>query len=314
MTRVRAIAYVTGNVEGFPHLLVEKIPSGNQYSCIQATVSQTQASQFLHAEIVGKTNIMSTNLINRGCIATFVDYHSKNMGVKTNLYAIYVFQLPEKYSIPENFSLLPLSHAQNQIAPPLNHGIRLLKHSYQEYICSSSCNQPVQEKAIAFITRGSGKNTEILLLKKNAQLNNKGTNVGENEVVGGTVEKGEDPKIALMREMEEEAGIQSDKLVIEDKLTTYTRYNPHTKKINVRHVYHCALKGKQPNQWSYAVKGSGTDKNDLYNFEFVRLFNPLKIDAGLGQGIDLLKRKMLVNSINKTKMDLKSTYTSPKRF
>ena len=84
------------------------------------------------------------------------------------------------------------------------------------------------------------------------------------QVVGGTVDAGEELVPALLRELAEESGLTalaSDCHFLGE--TTYYRKDIPEK--NLRHYYEVKI-GGLPDSWSHTVQSDGADNNMVFNF------------------------------------------------
>ncbi len=94
-------------------------------------------------------------------------------------------------------------------------------------------------KVIAYITRDNAAGRRELLVFEHRDYPDAGI-----QVPVGTVETGELPEVAVMREAEEETGLAGCRLVA--KLGVYDWLNTYTGEMNERHVFHLAAPCRNP--------------------------------------------------------------------
>lgn len=115
-----------------------------------------------------------------------------------------------------------------------------------------------KKKVIAYFVRHRNNQKEVLV------FDHEGMPEAGTQVVGGTVEDGEDLKFALVREVEEESGL---KISAENlKLLAETEYRRKDKEeINFRTYF--VIDGEAlADQWSHVVKSDGEDDGLQFNF------------------------------------------------
>lgn len=114
-------------------------------------------------------------------------------------------------------------------------------------------------KVISYIVRNIKGFPEILVFDHEDQYPEAGT-----QVVGGTVEAGEELLPALIREIEEESGLklnESDFKKIGE--TTYQRKD--RPEINYRHYFLCKT-NELPETWEHTVQSEGEDNGMVFTF------------------------------------------------
>jgi 8-oxo-dGTP diphosphatase len=284
---VTILAYLTRQAES-PEILVGKNSILVQTSCKRKEEELPNLLQ----QVQETTGILPSELKIHGLMVTFLATQSFDPSHSRYMNKIYHFELIKERPKHWTFSsfeksifweFLPLSHS-NLLIPPLDHALDLLRHSYDTNVFGRDSSLKLSKKIIAYLTRGNGEEAEFLILEKLDQPEDK------LQVISGTIESEEESKTSLLREIKEESGISSEELEVKEKLTTYYRYNPFTKMINKRHVFHCVLTAHRPNSWEHIVSGQDKDQGSRYKFTFVPLFSRFSLHAGLGQGLDLLQQ------------------------
>ena len=140
---------------------------------------------------------------------------------------------------------------------------------------------PRVRKVIAYITREHEGRTQLLVFthphSPEAGL----------QVPAGTVEQGEEPEAAVLREAVEETGLGNLQLV--GKLGVFDYFNPKTEIANERHVFHLRLEGDSAETWEWLETGGGSvpdSEGHLFAFYWVDLGAPIELagDQGLYLG------------------------------
>lgn len=114
----------------------------------------------------------------------------------------------------------------------------------------------VVKKALAYVVRG-----DELLVFRHADFPESGL-----QVPAGTVEDGEAPDAAVIRELFEESGLASVRLV---SLFGRYRYVPEGQKgaVHERYVYHLEFTGQTPSQWTH-IESCRSDGGPPISFHF----------------------------------------------
>ncbi|MCC7478419.1 NUDIX domain-containing protein [bacterium] len=140
--------------------------------------------------------------------------------------------------------------------------------------------EPHVHKVLAYITRLSGDGALELLVFKQPPGQDGSMDAGL-QVPGGTVDPGEAPELAVLREVFEEAGLQG--LSVAAKLgELYQEEWAHT-----RHVFHLPAPAGLPDAWDHIVTGQGLDRGWTfhYRFELISGLPPLAGDQGRWLGL-----------------------------
>lgn len=129
-----------------------------------------------------------------------------------------------------------------------------------------------KEKVIAYIFRIKNLNKELLVFEHH-HMPDAGI-----QVVGGTVELGENLKQALIREIFEEAGLLFDEREIEEiGKTTYQRKD--REEINLR-TYFKINGEKLPDKFSHLVQSDGEDNGLIFNYFWINFEDAERILTG----------------------------------
>ena len=114
-------------------------------------------------------------------------------------------------------------------------------------------------KVIAYIIRTKDSRDEVLVFT-HRDFPEAGL-----QVVGGTVDPGENQKDALLREIKEESGLVFKAQDILKKLGETQYLRKDIAEINLRHYY--VLKGGDlPDSWSHTVVSNGLDNSLVFDF------------------------------------------------
>ena len=136
----------------------------------------------------------------------------------------------------------------------------------------------VKGKVLAYVTRG-----DDLLVFRHRDFPEAGL-----QVPAGTIEEGEDPELAVLRELREESGLTDVRMV--GLLGRYTYDAPrHAGEVHDRYVFHLELRGPADESWlHYEMDPSDGGSPLAFEFCWMSLRDPDLLLAG-GQG-DLLPR------------------------
>ncbi|WP_458188711.1 NUDIX hydrolase [Haladaptatus sp. NG-WS-4] len=122
-------------------------------------------------------------------------------------------------------------------------------------------NEPpvTAEKAYAYVTRASTQ-TELLVFEHANQ------DVGV-QVPKGTIEDGEDPRQAVIREVREESGLTDFESV--RSITTDVWEHHEKPKAYRRHFFHLEA-DESCDEWRHTVTGDGEDEGIVYSYYWIR--------------------------------------------
>jgi 8-oxo-dGTP pyrophosphatase MutT (NUDIX family) len=111
-------------------------------------------------------------------------------------------------------------------------------------------------KACAYVTRGGG--SQLLVFE--------GPDHAGRQIPKGTVEPGETPREALVREVREESGLR-----IEDPSRVATDlWFRRPGRVYVRCFFHAEV-DESREEWCHAVTGTGSERGDVYRFSWLDL-------------------------------------------
>jgi 8-oxo-dGTP diphosphatase len=140
-------------------------------------------------------------------------------------------------------------------------------------------------KAIAYVTREGPDGTCELLVFEHRDYPEAGT-----QVPAGTVKEGERPEDAVMREVEEETGLEECRLV--KKLVVYDWPNPETGLMNERHVFHLAAPPDTAEKWTWVETDGGKVpelEGYVFQFRWVQLDAPIDLAGDQGDHLHLIR-------------------------
>jgi len=133
-------------------------------------------------------------------------------------------------------------------------------------------------KVIAYITRdGAGGKREMLVFE-HRDYPDAGV-----QVPAGTVDPGEAPEDAVMREVEEETGLADCRML--GKLAVYDWFNLYSGEMNERHVFHLAAPDSTADSWTWIETGGGRvpeHEGYVFQFRWVALDQPPELAGNQG--------------------------------
>ena len=134
------------------------------------------------------------------------------------------------------------------------------------------------EKVQAYLTRETDCGLELLVFMQQSKP------YELIEVPGSTVDPGEAPEVAVLREVLEESGLE---VSIVHKLATELRNSPSH--IELRHVYLVAPEGELPDTWEHTVTGCGEDCDMVFRYFWLPVEQAKVQLDWMGQWLDLLE-------------------------
>jgi len=118
----------------------------------------------------------------------------------------------------------------------------------------------MKQKVYAYILRTEKKRRELLIFK------HKNYPEAGIQVPGGTLEKGETPKQAVLREVKEEAGLEKFEVISYLGETVY--WSAQKKEYHKRYYFQLEYAGKSQREFTFVVEGSGQDKGLVFDYKW----------------------------------------------
>lgn len=122
---------------------------------------------------------------------------------------------------------------------------------------NGSPNSP-NEKVLAYIIRSRGTTTEFLV-----HIHRDFPEAGI-QVPAGTIDEGESPEQALLREIAEESGLAE--LEIVRKIGVFDYFAAHSGQYHRRHVFELSPKDEIPEQWDHIVTSGEADAGLIFRY------------------------------------------------
>ncbi len=142
--------------------------------------------------------------------------------------------------------------------------------------------RPIKEKVVGYIVRLRDGATELLVFDHDKVHSEAGT-----QVPAGTVSANEDLEAALLREIQEEAGIGN--LLMKRKIDQYQFFREIHQCFNKRHVFLLEPTTELPEAWTHKVTGDGIDAHLNFHYCWINLEAAKdRLAARLGDSIILL--------------------------
>jgi ADP-ribose pyrophosphatase YjhB (NUDIX family) len=131
-------------------------------------------------------------------------------------------------------------------------------------------------KVLAYITRTLNGQIQLLVFDHH-DYPDAGT-----QVPAGTVNEGESIEQALFREIQEESGLTTVKLV--RKLADYESQQWGT----LRHIFHLTASADVPDSWSHTVHGSDEDQGMVFEYRWITLEPEIELAGEQHQWLELI--------------------------
>lgn len=126
--------------------------------------------------------------------------------------------------------------------------------------CGSD-DQPVRHKVLAYLLRTTDGAPEVAVFD-HVDYPEAGT-----QVPSGTIDPGESPQDACLREVAEEAGITDAQILA--KIGVFEFVHHHRRERHHRHVFALAVPTEVPDEWIHEVSGSGGDRGLKFRFSWM---------------------------------------------
>ena len=101
------------------------------------------------------------------------------------------------------------------------------------------------------------------------------------QVPAGSVEEGESPERAVLREATEETGLRSLRIVRYLGDADYDM-RPYADALHHRHFFHLAADDPVPEEWEHVERGSGNDTPRPFRFSWLPIAKAHVLAAGFG--------------------------------
>jgi 8-oxo-dGTP pyrophosphatase MutT (NUDIX family) len=101
------------------------------------------------------------------------------------------------------------------------------------------------------------------------------------QVPAGSVEQGESPEQAVLREVVEETGLTGVRVVRYLGAADYDM-RPYADAVHHRHFFHLAVDGSVADEWRHIERGSGNDTPRPFRFSWLPIARGHVLAAGFG--------------------------------
>lgn len=147
---------------------------------------------------------------------------------------------------------------------------------------TNSSEQPVL-KVLAYVTRTHQGRPQLLVFTHRDYLQ------AGLQVPAGTVEPGEAPEIAVVRETGEESGLEG--LILFRKLGVFLYNNPEWQQLNERHVFHLLAPEHTAEHWQWIENDGGKSSGGyVFLFRWEDLDANIDLAGNQGDYLHLLDR------------------------
>ena len=141
----------------------------------------------------------------------------------------------------------------------------------QEHLATIDQRSALVEKVVAYVTRQRERASELLVFT-HTDFPDAGV-----QVPAGTVQRGEEPETALMRELEEETGKRGFRLMRKIARDEYVAPDGETR---LRHIYHLSAPEGLPDRWRWGER-FGTPEQITFDLYWIALRPLPKLAGGL---------------------------------
>lgn len=140
-------------------------------------------------------------------------------------------------------------------------------------------------KVVAYVTRTGANGKPELLVFDHRDFPEAGT-----QVVAGSIDDGELPEVAAIREVEEESGVLGCRIL--SRLAVYDWEHPVSHNTHERHVYHLAAPAETQEEWTWIETDGGRvpeDRGIVFLFRWVPLDEEIDLAGHQGDWLHLLR-------------------------
>lgn len=150
--------------------------------------------------------------------------------------------------------------------------------SWEKFVAEKAASKS-KEKAVAYITRRVAHNVQVAVFEHDKEWSEAGL-----QVPAGTIDEGETPETAVVREAEEESGLKSLKVV--RKIDEYQMYRHTHGEYNRRHVYELESTESPQEEWECVVAGGGEDKGMRFHYRWMNVEEAMyRLAGSLGSSL-----------------------------
>ncbi len=139
--------------------------------------------------------------------------------------------------------------------------IEAKKISWNDFAIENS-KYPLVDKVLAYILKSKGNKKEILVFEHDKKWSEAGL-----QVPAGSVDPGEEIERAVLREAQEESGLEKVRVI--KKIDEYIMYRNTHEQFNRRHVFLLEPTTEVQESWSHSVQGDGIDKGMNFHFSWM---------------------------------------------